>query len=73
MLEALGRIPPRTMAVLLLSSGYGFYLIWKAVTNDIYDWVGESFAPKWMYITGGLLLQLPFILVLILFSGLNPH
>jgi len=40
---------------------YGLRLLYKGVRNDVYDWVGETRAPRWSYIAFGVLCQVQLI------------
>jgi hypothetical protein len=44
-----------------LCSAYGIRLIYLGATNRIIDSSGMQKAPRWMYIVGGVLMQLPLI------------
>jgi hypothetical protein len=44
-----------------LLSLFGLRLLWKGIRDDIYDWIGEKFAPRWSYVAFGIICQLPFV------------
>lgn len=40
---------------------YGIRLMYKGLTNDIYDFMGERNAPRWSYIVFGALCVMPLV------------
>ena len=44
-----------------ICSAYGIRLIYLGVTNQIIDSIGMEKAPRWMYVIGGALMQIPLI------------
>ena len=42
-------------------SAYGVRLIYLGITNQIIDESGLDKAPRWMFITGGFLFQIPLL------------
>ena len=47
----------RGIAVGLLGVGYGLWLTWRGIRNDIWcSHFGEPIVPRWMYIGGGILI-----------------
>jgi len=39
----------------------GLALLIRGVRRDVYDWLGETRASRWTFITVGLILQLPLV------------
>jgi hypothetical protein len=55
------------LAAFGILAAFGLRFLYKGLRNDIHDWIGERYAPRWSYILFGLLCQLPlagFILLL---------
>jgi len=44
-----------------LCSAYGVKLIYQGATNQIIDESGMDKAPRWMFLAGGFLMQVPLI------------
>ncbi|MGC3991048.1 MAG: hypothetical protein QM796_15490 [Chthoniobacteraceae bacterium] len=44
---------------------FGLRFLIKGMRDDIYDYIGERYAPRWSYIAFGLGCQLPFIAFLV--------
>lgn len=57
----LGTRDPRTLiAIGLICTGYGIYLIKRGIEGDtLMPGTTFTYLPKWLFITTGLLLQLP--------------
>jgi hypothetical protein len=42
-------------------SAYGIKLIYLGITNQIIDESGMDKAPRWMFLAGGFLIQIPLV------------
>ena len=49
------------LVVFGICSAYGIRLIYLGVTNQIIDQSGMDKAPRWTFIAGGFLMQIPLV------------
>ncbi len=54
------RSNPRLIAICLMATGYGIYLIKRGIEGDtLCPGTNFTYLPRWLFIGGGILLQLP--------------
>jgi hypothetical protein len=60
-----------SIAFSVLCSVFGLWLLFRGLRGDIFDESGIAKAPRWFYVTLGIVLQMPAIIYAYMVSAAN--